>query len=113
MDEHAVQRLGRSVIRAGVSLPMVLIYGLAPKQSTMMVLSLGALVLVVLGLRGLIRMRTWGVLAIGAAGGLMLALSGIQMATYEPLALQPALAGALLVFAAWPWAQPLARTLRR
>ncbi len=29
MDEHAVQRLGRSVIRAGVSLPMVLIYGLA------------------------------------------------------------------------------------
>ncbi|HEU4613534.1 MAG TPA: hypothetical protein VFS15_15690, partial [Kofleriaceae bacterium] len=65
------------------------------------------------GLRGLLRMRTWGVLAIGAAGGLMLALSGIQMASCEALALQPALAGALLVFAAWPWAQPLMRALRR
>lgn len=113
MDEHAVQRLGRSVIRAGVSLPMVIIYGLAPKQPAAMVLSMAALLLAGFGLRALVRMRTWGVLAIGAAGGLMLSLSGVQLATNEALALQPALAGALLVFAAWPWAQPLLRTLRR
>jgi hypothetical protein len=114
MDEHAVQRLGRSVIRAGVSLPMVLIYGLAPKQPSMMLLSLGALVLAGVGLRALVRMRTWGVLAMGAAGGVMLSLSGVQMlAGNETLALQPALAGALLVFAAWPWAKPLARAIRR
>ena len=31
MDENAVQRLGRSVIRAGVSLPFVLLYAFAPK----------------------------------------------------------------------------------
>jgi hypothetical protein len=96
-----------------VSLPMVIIYGLAPKQPAAMVLSIGALVLATLGLRALVQMRTWGVLALGAAGGVMLSLSGMQMATNEALALQPALAGALLVFAAWPWAQPLVRALRR
>ena len=113
MDEHAVQRLGRSVIRAGVSLPMVLIYGLAPKQPAAMVLSLGALVLAGFGLRALVRMRTWGVLAIGAAGGLMLSLAGVQLlGGHDALALQPALAGSLLVFAAWPWAQPLVRAIR-
>jgi hypothetical protein len=112
MDEHAVQRLGRSVIRAGVSLPMVIIYGLAPRPPSAMALSLGALVLAGMGLRALIRMRTWGVLAIGAAGGVMLALAGVQLASSEALALQPALAGSLLVFAAWPWAQPLSRAIR-
>jgi hypothetical protein len=113
MDEHAVQRLGRSVIRAGVSLPMVLIYGLAPKQPAAMIVSVGALLLVGFGLRALVQMKTWGVLAIGAAGGLMLSLSGVQMLTgSDQLALQPALAGALLVFAAWPWAKPLARAVR-
>lgn len=113
MDEHAVQRLGRSVIRAGVSLPMVLIYGLAPKAPAAMVLSLGAFVLAALGLRALVKMRTWGVIAIGTAGGLMLAQSGVQMMSNEALALQPALAGALLLFAAWPWAMPLVRAIRR
>jgi hypothetical protein len=112
MDEHAAQRLGRSVIRAGVSLPMVIIYGLAPRNPAETLLSLGALLLVGFGLHALVRMRTWGVLALGAAGGVMLSLSGMQMATNEALALQPALAGALLMFAAWPWAQPLVRTLR-
>ena len=34
MDEGAVQRLGRSVIRAGVSLPFVLLYALAPKPGS-------------------------------------------------------------------------------
>jgi hypothetical protein len=113
MDESAVQRLGRSVIRAGVSLPMVIIYGLAPKQPTAMVLSIGALLLAGFGLRALVRMRTWGVLALGAAGGLLLSVTGLQMATCEAVSLQPTLAGALLVFAAWPWAQPLVRSLRR
>ena len=32
MDEGAVQRLGRSVIRAGVSLPFVLLYALAREE---------------------------------------------------------------------------------
>jgi hypothetical protein len=112
MDEHAVQRLGRSVIRAGVSLPMVLIYGLAPKQPAAMVLTLGAFALAAFGLRALVQMRTWGVLALGAAGGLMLSVSGVQLMSNETLALAPALAGSLLMFAAWPWAKPLLRAIR-
>ena len=112
MDEHAVQRLGRSVIRAGVSLPMVVIYGLAPRGAATTAIAVGALVLAGFGLRALVRMRTWGVLAVGAAGGLMLALAGMEMMSNQAVALQPALAGALLVFAAWPWAQPLVRALR-
>jgi hypothetical protein len=113
MDDHAVQRLGRSVIRAGVSLPMVLIYGLAPKQPGSLVLWGAAAVLTIFGLRSLIKLRTTGVLMLGAAGGLMLSLAGIQMfAGHEALVLAPALAGSLLVFAAWPWAQPLLRTIR-
>lgn len=113
MDDHAVQRLGRSVIRAGVSLPMVIIYGLAPKQPGSLMLWGAATILTVFGLRSLIKLRTTGVLMLGAAGGLMLSLAGIQMfAGHEALVLAPALAGSLLVFAAWPWAQPLLRTIR-
>lgn len=113
MDDHAVQRLGRSVIRAGVSLPMVIIYGLAPKQPGSMLLWAGAVVFATLGLRWLIKLRTTGVLLLGAAGGLMLSLAGIEMFSgHESLVLAPALAGSLLLFAAWPWAQPLLRTIR-
>src|SRR5207248_2724275 len=73
MDDNAVQRLGRSVIRAGVSLPMVLLYAFAPKPEPAGFL---ALVLVCGGLAALVRMRSWGVLAIGAAGVTLLAMSG-------------------------------------
>src|SRR6476620_6926506 len=91
MDEHAVQRLGRSVIRAGVSLPMVLLYALAPKPgSAELVFGLGALLLAGLGLRALVRLRTWGVVAIGGAGALMLAMSVGEMATHaDAFALRP------------------------
>src|SRR4051812_25404065 len=59
MDESAVQRLGRSVIRAGVSLPFILLYAFAPKpDSTSAVVSLVALVLVAAGLRGIVHLKT-------------------------------------------------------
>jgi hypothetical protein len=113
MDESAVQRLGRSVIRAGVSLPMVLIYGLAPKPPAALALSVGVVLLVGVGLRALVRMRTWGVLALGAAGGVMLAMASTEvLAGREAFVLQPALAGSLLVFAAVPWLSPALRFLR-
>jgi len=108
MDDNAVQRLGRSVIRAGVSLPMVLLYALAPKPgSAELALSGVALVLAAFGLRGLVRMRTWGVLALGAAGALLITLAGVDIASHSTLyVLRPALAGSLLVAAAAPWAGP-------
>ena len=113
MDENAVQRLGRSVIRAGVSLPFVLLYALAPKPGgAAMIAGLGALVLAGFGIRALVQLRTWGVLAIGAAGAMLLAMAGGEMITNEMYALKPALAGSLLVFAATPWALPILRAIR-
>ncbi|HTR51175.1 MAG TPA: hypothetical protein VMJ10_10750 [Kofleriaceae bacterium] len=119
MDEHAVQRLGRSVIRAGVSLPFVLLYALMPKQGAAeLVLSLAALALTGAGLRGLIRLRTWGVLALGAAGVLLVSLGAGELAVADsgpsgPLAaLRPLLGGGLLLLAAAPFARALARATR-
>lgn len=115
MDESSVQRLGRSVIRAGVSLPMVLLYALAPKPgSTELVLSLVALALAGFGFRAMIKLRTWGVLAVGAAGGLLLSMAGMELATRcnELYALKPALGGSLLLLAAAPWAAPMLRYFR-
>jgi hypothetical protein len=116
MDEGAVQRLGRSVIRAGVSLPFVLLYALAPKppgEGSHVLLALGALVLGVLGLRALVRLKTWGVMALGAAGGLMLIASMGEMASHaDVFALRPMLAGGLLVAAAAPWVAPAMRFIR-
>lgn len=113
MDDNAVQRLGRSVIRAGVSLPFVLLYALAPKPDTATVLgSIVALCLAGLGLRALVRLKTWGVLALAAAGVLLTALAGFGALHGAP-ALQPALAGGLLLAAAVPFASPIARWVRR
>jgi hypothetical protein len=80
MDENAVQRLGRSVIRAGVSLPFILLYAFAPKpDAATMLLSISALVLAAAGLRGLVQLKTWGVLALGAAGALTLTMVGADL----------------------------------
>jgi hypothetical protein len=115
MDEHAVQRLGRSVIRAGVSLPMVLLYALAPKPGgAALALSMTALLLAGLGLRAMIQLRTWGVFAVGIAGTLLVAMAGVEIASNasDLLALKPALGGALLLSAAAPWFAPILRFVR-
>ena len=112
MDENAVQRLGRSVIRAGVSLPFVLLYALAPKpESASLLLSMLALTLTGIGFRGLVKMKTWGLLALGAAGALMVTLAGADMAAGAgPIALlRPALAGAMLLSATTPFVAPMMR----
>ena len=117
MDDSAVQRLGRSVIRAGVSLPMVLLYAFAPKPgSAEVVASVGALLLAGLGLRALVRMRTWGVLAMGAAGGLLVTVAGADAAVgvhSTGMVLRPLIAGTLLIAAALPWMGPVGSFLRR
>ena len=117
LDESATHRLGRAVIRVGVSLPFVLLYALAPREGA----SLEALV--VLGLAGagtwaLVRMRTWGLLALAGAAGLT-ALAATQ---HEVAALSDgvgvnlagcAAAASLMLFAALaPFAGPVARWLR-
>jgi hypothetical protein len=113
MDESAVQRLGRSVIRAGVSLPLILLYALAPKPPGAMIASGATLVLVVLGLRGLVQLRTWGVLALGAAGALTLTLAGVDVLSHglTTMALRPVIAGGAVLFAVAPFCAPIARFL--
>ncbi len=116
MDDNAVQRLGRSVIRAGVSLPFVLLYALMPKpaaEST--AIALIAVTLVAFGFRAVVKARTWGVLALGAAGALMVSLAAadLAMGATELYALRPALGGALLLAAAAPWFVPFARAVGR
>ena len=112
MDDNAVQRLGRSVIRAGVSLPLVLIYALAPKPETAsFVMSILGLLLAGVGLRALVQLKTWGVLALAAAGTLMLTLAGAEAVwgASTVRVLYPALGGALLFAATAPFFGPMAR----
>ncbi|MEO8702030.1 MAG: hypothetical protein ABI867_18435 [Kofleriaceae bacterium] len=112
MDDNAVQRLGRSVIRAGVSLPFVLLYALAPKQDVgSVVVSIAAVCLTGLGIRALVKLKTWGVLAIGTAGILLTTLAGVDLAagSSQLMVLTPALAGLLLIAAAIPFVRPMAR----
>ncbi|HEY6173914.1 MAG TPA: hypothetical protein VIX73_05690 [Kofleriaceae bacterium] len=129
MDDSAVQRLGRSVIRAGIGLPIVLIYAFAPREPAQAILPLVAFGLAAFGLRGLIQLRTWGVLALGLAGGLTLALVGADVVAHGLSALAPhvvagtrhviishalaPLAGGLLVASAAPFLAPIARYLAR
>jgi hypothetical protein len=112
MDDNSVQRLGRSVIRAGVSLPFILLYAFAPKPDpASTAVTLVAFVLAAVGLRGLVKLRTWGVLALGAAGAMVLTLVGADVASHglTAMAVRPALAGGMLVAAVAPFLAPIAR----
>jgi hypothetical protein len=112
MDDSAVQRLGRSVIRAGVMLPIIAAYAFAPKQDVgSEVAALAVFVLATAGLRGLIRLRTWGVIALGLAGALTLTVVGANVVSHglAAFALGPAIGGVLLVATAAPFLAPIAR----
>jgi hypothetical protein len=115
MDEGAVQRLGRSVIRAGVSLPLILVYALSPKPGGVAlpwaVAAATAVALGLFGLRGMIRLKTWGVLAVGAAGALTLGLATTDLAAHglHGAVLQAAVGGSGLVLAFLPFGSSIAR----
>jgi hypothetical protein len=129
MDDSAVQRLGRSVIRAGIGLPIVLIYAFAPREPASALLPLVAFGLAAFGFRGLIQLRTWGVLALGLAGGLTLALVGTDAFAQSFATLAPhtaagsvvvvasqvlaPVAGGLLLAATAPFLAPMARFMSR
>ncbi len=109
MDDNAVQRLGRAVIRAGVSLPFVLLYAFTPRPGNSMIASIVALVLTGLGIRALVQLKTWGVLALAAAGLLMAAVAGLDLATGTGSVALPAIAGISLLAAAAPFSRSIAR----
>ncbi len=76
LDEETTRKLGKTVTRASVSLPYVILYALAPKEGAM----LGGLVVatcVAAGMWGLLsRFRTWSILLLTTAG---FALGGISV----------------------------------
>ena len=111
MDDNAVHRLGRSVIRAGASLPLVLAYSLMPRQGAA---GLAMVALATLGFAALIRLRTWGVLALGAAGVLALTMSQSVVFQYhhDTFSVPPFITAALLLTAVVPFAAPMLRVLR-
>jgi hypothetical protein len=70
MDEFGVDRLRKTVTRAAASLPSLILWALGPKEGQGVALAVGglaALALAGFGLRGVVRMRSWGVLALGGA----------------------------------------------
>lgn len=118
MDENAVNRLGKAVTRAGASLPYLVIAGLAPKEGSGEALTALALVFGIVGFAGLVRMRTWGLLALGATAALLAGtLAGLDAwppLTFDglPVLATPAIAGALVLSALLPFCAPIVRYLR-
>ena len=102
LDDNGVERLGKSVTRAGMSLPWLLLYVLLPRPAETAVLI--PLMLAGAGVYGLLRMRTWGLLALGGAS----AATTVQLAVAPgPTPLAGVLAALLLAAAVAPFARPL------
>jgi hypothetical protein len=128
MDEFGVDRLRKTVTRAAASLPSLILWALGPKEGQGMVFALGALASLAMagvGLRGLVRMRSWGVVALGGAlaavavfGHITAFTAGLNAtgaAEAESLfeLTGPTLAFACLAAAVVPFAGPVRRFLRR
>lgn len=111
LDDPAVERLGKSVTRAAMSLPFLLTWWLAPKQpgqGAMMIADLAPVAVFFLGTAGLwgvIRMRTWGVLALAGAS---VTTAGLAIATGSgTAALFGLLPATLLAASVAPFARPI------
>lgn len=88
LDDNGVERLGKSVTRAGMSLPWLLMWLLAPRPNE--AAAIVPLALAGMGLWGLLRARTWGLLALG----------GASIASVAQLAIEPSRAPMVGVLAA-------------
>jgi hypothetical protein len=79
LDDQGVARVRASVTRAASSLPSLILWVLAPREGAEMALLAAAGI----GLYGLLRGRSWGVLALGATG--VAAVTGAVIGHIEPL----------------------------
>lgn len=68
-QEESLILMRRAIKSAGMTLPFLILYTLAPRPELLQLVALG---LGVAGIVGLVRGRTWGLLAAGAAGGIAL-----------------------------------------
>lgn len=121
LDENATHKLGKSVIRLGMSLPYIVLYALAPKEPGGGALLAGlAGVILLTGVVGMLKLRGWSVLALAGGAvalGAELIASPPQLASIGyGYAINVAAAGGaalLLVLAAMaPLARPILRGLR-
>lgn len=76
MDEFGVVRLRKAVTRAAAALPSLILWALGPKEPQSLLLGVAAAGLTTAALYGLIRLRTWSVLALVGAALFALALPG-------------------------------------
>lgn len=87
MDEFGVARLRKTVTRASASLPSVILWALGPKNPEegmlLVAASVAAGLLAVGGLGAVVRMRSWGLVALGAAGALL-----VPFASFGPSSLR-------------------------
>ncbi|HVK74051.1 MAG TPA: hypothetical protein VM734_12060 [Kofleriaceae bacterium] len=107
LDDLAVHRLGKSVTRAAMSLPWLLLWALAPKQPADG-LTLIPVALAGAGLWGLFRLRTWSLFALTGAAGATAVTAG---ATDGPGTSYAVIATVLLLGAVAPFARAIARQL--
>lgn len=120
MDEAATHRLGRAVIRIGISLPYILLYALAPRPDSLdqAVLAIAALGLAGAGTWALFRLRTWGLLALTGATALLAAGAATtgDVASAGTLAFDlgtiAAVAAVMLGAALLPFARPVVDYVR-
>jgi hypothetical protein len=101
LDDPAVERLGKSVTRAAMSLPFLLTWWLAPKNPGQgaMLLELAPFALGAAGLWG-----TWGVLALAGAG---ITTTGLALSSPDTMPLLGLVPAALLAAAVVPFAKPM------
>jgi hypothetical protein len=116
MDESASNRLGKAVMRAGISLPYIVMYALAPREGAATLALVAVAAVGLAGIWGLLRMRTWGVVAMAAGGaGILASLAGgLELTSLgRGYALDVTAvglgAGLMLLAAAVPFVRPMLR----
>ncbi|KAB2887663.1 MAG: hypothetical protein F9K40_21175 [Kofleriaceae bacterium] len=107
LDENGVERLGKSVTRVGMSLPWLLLYLFLPRPADAAMML--PLVLAGAGVVGLLRARTWGLLALGGAS---VATTAQLAVAPGPASVEGVLAAVLLAAAVVPFARPIFQRLR-
>lgn len=120
LDDAGTSKLGKAVIRAGVSLPYVIMYALAPKEDMgYALLAVGSGALAVAGVWALVKMRSWGVFAlVGGALGVAATLPAAPdyVAVSSKYALDVGMMGiagaVILLAAAAPFGRPILDYLR-
>jgi hypothetical protein len=122
MDEYGVTRLGKAVTRASASLPTLIMWALSPRPGQGLEIA-GAVAFIIgaCGVAGMLRLRTWGAVALAVAAAVVGVVwlflpapsvldAGWRSVGYTSLA--PAFTIAVVMWAMAPLARPAWRFVR-